>query len=213
MSIDAGPIPLVDACLRRLERPATSTSWSSPRSRRPREWAARRAARRGRRGAAQPLDQPASVARGVAHLGGGRRGSVVIGRAGMRGAVGSAGWQVRWAVLWPLPASPGAVLEDSGDSIEGSIVNDASVVLAIEAGGLRLLDLGDLENTAQGGSSRRSALHAADRRGEGLHDGPHVEDPSLYARMRPRVALIGVDPTHIPAPDVSTLAMLAASVR
>ena len=210
MLIDAGPdARLVDACLRRLnvrhlDLVVITHDHADHASGLP-------GALRGR-GAAEvllsPLDQPASVAREVHTWAAAAGARVVTGRAGMRGAVGSAGWQVRWAVLWPLPASPGAVLEDSGDSIEGSMVNDASVVLAIEAGGLRLLDLGDLETAAQGRLEQEVTLHPPIDVVKVSHHGSARQDPSLYARMRPRVALIGVGPNTYGHPTSSTLAML-----
>jgi len=167
-----------------------------------------------------PLDQPAAVAGEVHGWARAARARVVTGWAGMRGTTGTPGWQVHWAVLWPvregrLPGaggstagSAGTVLEDSGSAIEGSMVNDASVVLAVEAGGMRLLDLGDLETAAQGRLGEAVTLHPPIDVVKVSHHGSARQNPSLYAQMRPRVALIGVGPNTYGHPAPTTLAML-----
>jgi len=100
------------------------------------------------------------------------------------------GDQLRWgsvqaAVLWPA-----RVLH------EGSVPNNASVVLSVDIGGLRMLMLGDVEIDAA-----RQVLLALRRDpayGEGYdvlkvaHHGSRLQDPSLLAEVRAPVALVSV---------------------
>ncbi len=97
--------------------------------------------------------------------------------AGRRGMLGDAAWRV----LWPPPRSPAF---PSG--------NDASVVLEVAGGGVpRSLYLGDLSAAPQrvlqrtGGLAPYAVVKVA-------HHGSVDQDPELYGRIRPRVALFSV---------------------
>jgi competence protein ComEC len=166
-----------------------------------------------------PLGQPAASARDV--RGQARRvgAPVVRAWAGLHGVTGSPDWPVRWTVLWPPvpptvagapgPADVPALILEDGDSLDGSAANDASVVVAVRAGPLGLVALGDLETAAQAALARRLVISSAVDVVKVAHHGSARQDPGLYARLRPRVALIGVgrhnDYGH---PVPSTLAML-----
>ncbi|MEU1704211.1 ComEC/Rec2 family competence protein [Streptomyces sp. NPDC005706] len=106
-----------------------------------------------------------------------------------------------WRVLWP-PAAPAPgrapVLEPDGP-------NDASVVLLVRSGGLRLLLLGDLEPPAQQALLRSPAV--AGLAGVDVlkvaHHGSAYQDPDLIRLAAPRVALISTgagNPYGHPAP-------------
>ncbi|MFI9805682.1 ComEC/Rec2 family competence protein [Streptomyces sp. NPDC052301] len=121
-----------------------------------------------------------------------------------------------WRVLWPPPSArppqdrqgasawPGPAPEPDGP-------NDASVVLLVRTGGLRLLLLGDLEPPAQEALLRSPA--AAELAGVDVlkvaHHGSAYQDPELIRLAAPRVALVSVgagNPYGHPAP--TTLAAL-----
>lgn len=103
-----------------------------------------------------------------------------------------------WQVLWPPPAGPPP---------EGP--NDASVTLLVRGAGLTLLLLGDLEPPAQQALLRTHPdLGPVDVLKVAHHGSAH-QDPELYARIRPRLALVPVGVANRyghPAP--STLARL-----
>lgn len=123
-----------------------------------------------------------------------------------------AGDQLRWgsvqaAVLWPS-----RVMHD------GSVPNNASVVLSADISGLRVLMLGDVEtgsahqvllalrrDPAYGGAGGYDVLKVA-------HHGSRLQDPSLLAEVRAPVALISVGAGNTyghPAPG--TLDLLQAN--
>jgi competence protein ComEC len=151
-----------------------------------------------------PCRQPAAGFRGVSEVVRKAGGAITTGTAGMSGhSAGTAG--VTWRLLWP-PAGSGCQLF-GGDADDG--VNDSSLVVAAEVDGVSVMALGDLETDAQrslaaslGGIDRVDVVKVA-------HHGSGKQYAPLYARLRPRLALIGVgkgnDYGH-PAP--STLAML-----
>ena len=110
------------------------------------------------------------------------------------------------------PGITGKVLWPARTLETGSVQNNASVVLAVVAGGVRALFTGDIERDA--GRAVRQELQAT---GEGsfdvlkvAHHGSANQDADLMAVVRPRVCLIGVgadnDYGH-PAP--ATLRLLA----
>lgn len=98
---------------------------------------------------------------------------VVEASAGMHGSLGSA----RWRVLWPQK-----------DSAAFPAGNDASLVLEFEGGGVpRSLLLGDLSETPQRMLSTR--LRTTYAVVKVAHHGSADQDPALYARIRPAVAI------------------------
>ncbi|ARE79130.1 hypothetical protein B6R96_23565 [Streptomyces sp. Sge12] len=86
-----------------------------------------------------------------------------------------------WQVLWPPPAGPPP---------EGP--NDASVALLVRGAGLTLLLLGDLEPPAQQGLLRAHPHLGPVDVLKVAHHGSAHQDPELYARVRPRLALVPV---------------------
>ena len=114
---------------------------------------------------------------------------------------------VEWRVLWPPPAP---------DELPDDNPNDASVALLVRTGGLTLLLMGDLEPSAQEevlaevpDLPRVDVLKVA-------HHGSAHQDPALFARVRPRLALISVGAGNRyghPSPrTVDTLRALGAVV-
>jgi competence protein ComEC len=102
------------------------------------------------------------------------------------------GDQLRWgavqaAVLWPA-----RVIH------EGSVPNNASVVLSADISGLRVLMLGDVETGAAHQvllALRRDPSYAGGRGYDVLkvaHHGSRLQDPTLMAEVRAPVALISV---------------------
>jgi len=122
------------------------------------------------------------------------------------------GDQLRWgsvqaAVLWPV-----RVIH------EGSVPNNASVVLSVDVSGLRVLLLGDVETPAAHQvllALRRDPVSAGGRGYDVLkvaHHGSRLQDPALVSEIRAPVALISVGAGNTyghPAP--STLDLLRAS--
>ncbi|WP_320774869.1 ComEC/Rec2 family competence protein [Streptomyces sp. CRN 30] len=149
------------------------------------------------------LEEPADQADSVRGQAAARRITVRHAVAGERRRTGA----LEWETVWP-PAStvPGRV-----PGFEGP--NDASVALLVDAAGLRLLLLGDLEPPAQralAGSEVAPALEGVDVVKVAHHGSAH-QDFGLLRRTAPRVALIsaGEDNTYgHPAPV--TLAALRA---
>ena len=156
-----------------------------------------------------PLAAPAAQARRVTQA---LHAAGVPVAAVSRGASGSAG-ELRWQVLWP----DGPVRVPRSEEPEGSVANDASVVLLLEAPGLRILAAGDVEPPAQ--AALRRLLEAGPGREvvpvdvlKVAHHGSAAQDPALHRLLAPRVALIssgaGNDYGH---PAEATLEMLASS--
>jgi len=122
------------------------------------------------------------------------------------------GDQLRWgsvqaAVLWPA-----RVIH------EGSVPNNASVVLSLDIGGLRVLMLGDVEIPAA--HQVLLALRRDPKYGAGggydvlkvAHHGSRLQDPTLLAEVRAPVSLISVGAGNTyghPAP--ATLDMLQSA--
>ncbi|MEO8517938.1 MAG: ComEC/Rec2 family competence protein [Dermatophilaceae bacterium] len=120
------------------------------------------------------------------------------------------GWGlVRAEVLWPA-----RVIH------EGSVPNNASIVLSVDIGGLRVLMLGDVETAAahqvllalqhdpaQVGADGYDVLKVA-------HHGSRLQDPSLLEDLRAPVALISVGAGNTyghPAPGTLKLLQAAGS--
>jgi competence protein ComEC len=114
---------------------------------------------------------------------------------------------VQAAVIWPL-----RVIH------EGSVPNNASVVLSVDVGGLRVLMPGDVEAAAAHEvllALRRDPAYQGTRGYDVLkvpHHGSGSQDPALLAALRAPVALVSVgvgnDYGH-PAP--ATLDLLRAA--
>lgn len=116
---------------------------------------------------------------------------------GLRGTLGAATWRV----LWPQRES---VVFPSG--------NDASIVLAIEGGGVpRALFLGDLSAEAQRMLARNTALGGPYDVVKVAHHGSADQDPGLYETIRPAVGVFsaGVDNDY-GHPREETLDLLTA---
>ena len=212
--IDAGPDPdLVDGCLRRLGVRRLDlvvlTHHHSDHA------GGLAGAIRGRpvgRLLVSPLARPAQMADRVGRLAATAGAGAVPGWAGSAGSVGRAADRVDWQVLWPVPSGvagqPLPVGEDGDTSLEDSAANDASVVLLVQVAGVRLLALGDVEPAAQRELGRRAVLPDRVDVVKVSHHGSSRQDPGLYSRIRPRVALIGVGPNSYGHPAPGTLAML-----
>lgn len=173
-----------------------------------------------------PLAEPAGQARAVARI---ARAAGTRTRPAVPGEVGTAGsgpHAVRWQTQvpeWPTAVRPhgdpvpgGSVVPGGdpggGSEPDGTRINNASVVVLVEAGGLRLAALGDVEEEAQqdlvrllrpvGVGAEMDVVVVA-------HHGSARQVPRLYEMLRPRTALISVgagnDYGH-PAP--STLALI-----
>jgi competence protein ComEC len=102
------------------------------------------------------------------------------------------GDQLRWGavragVLWPA-----RVIH------EGSVPNNASVVLSVDIGGLRVLMLGDVETVAAHQVLLALRRDPAYLSGGGFdvlktaHHGSRLQDPALVAEVRAPVAVISV---------------------
>lgn len=141
-----------------------------------------------------PLREPAGQAARVLTLAATARTPVTTAEAGEERGYGP----LRWRVLWPTE------LLDA----EGSAPNNASLVLRVQAGPLRVLLTGDVETAAQ-------QRLLADRTSLSVdvlkvaHHGSAAQDPAFFWATRPKIALIGVGRANRyrhPAP--STLALL-----
>ena len=88
-------------------------------------------------------------------------------------------------VLWPLPDSP---TRGPGD---GSTANEASVVLLVEAGGLRLLLTGDVEPEGQAELARLLPGLHVDVLKLPHHGSAHQDEPWLLS-LEPSVVLVSV---------------------
>ena len=147
-----------------------------------------------------PLPSPPREAADVARVTAGRGIPEGIPPVGTGGAVGD----VSWRVLGPLAGDQAAVAAEGQSGRE----NDASLVLLVTVGGLRLLMTGDVEPPGQ-----RAILAAgADLRADVLkvpHHGSARQEPAFLAASHARIAIAsaGVDNDYgHPAP--STMALL-----
>lgn len=128
---------------------------------------------------------------------------VTTASADVAGTLGADGWQVSWFLA--VPPVPGGA---SGAG-EDSAVNDASLVAFVtvrspDGARLTLVALGDLETggqhwlaTALDGDLGRSLGATMPRSGpvdlvKVSHHGSAKQDPELYRRLAPRIAVIGV---------------------
>lgn len=114
---------------------------------------------------------------------------------------------VRWRVLWP-----GRVVHD------GSVPNNASIVLLVEASGVRLLLLGDVEPAAAALVDRALLVVPGGPQVDVMkvaHHGSALQDASLVRHASPRLAVISVgahnDYGH-PAPSALRLLRSAGAV-
>ncbi|MBT0770820.1 ComEC/Rec2 family competence protein [Kineosporia sp. J2-2] len=168
-----------------------------------------------------PVALPTPQARDVTRLAPGRTVPVA---AGIGGTAGQGAWQVRWRLVPPGAAAVRAGLAATSEP-EGELINNVSVVLLAEAGGVRVAALGDVEPEAQRALLRTLSAEAAVSAGPGdvgpgvqagpvdvvvlSHHGSARQEERLYRFLHPRIALIGVgadnDYGH-PAPKA--LAML-----
>jgi len=180
------------------------------------------------------LEEPATNA-AVVHEVLARAGVPLVTLTVERGlTLGSDGWRLRSDLVPPLvsgavpmagspptpdPAStpdPGAATVSSDAPSPDGLINDASLVALVEittprGSVIRLAALGDLESAGQARLLLRSSQVAtAVDVVKVAHHGSAKQDPDLYRRLAPRIALIGVgrdnDYGH-PAP--SALSMLA----
>jgi len=144
------------------------------------------------------VDDPPERARAVRSWAAARGVPVRATSAGERAQVGGLGWQVVW---------PERVLHD------GSVPNNASIVLRAQTQGLALLLAGDIEPAAARVIAARLRDLPEGPRTDVLkvaHHGSAKQDPALLGLLQPRLALISVgadnDYGH-PAP--TTLRLLA----
>lgn len=112
--------------------------------------------------------------------------------------------ETAFEVLWPR-----RVLH------EGSVQNNASLVLDVTSPHLHALMLGDCERESQAAVTPEVARHAQGRPYDVVkvaHHGSSNQNPRLYAMVRARMALVGVgrdnDYGH---PNAKTVEMLAAA--
>ncbi len=145
-----------------------------------------------------PLDEPPEQAEEV-------RGWITAAGVPWRRAVVGEQRQVgdvRWQVVWPVRVIRG----------EGSDPNNASIVLVVDTGGVRLLLTGDVEAAAQ--KVLLPLIAGLDPPLDVLkvpHHGSRSQDPELVATVRPRLAVVSVGAGNTyghPAPE--TLAAYSA---
>ena len=126
------------------------------------------------------VDDPPAQARAVRAWAASAGVPLRVTKAGERVAVGP----VRWETLWPA-----RVVQD------GSVPNNASVVLRVEVAGFSLLLTGDIEPAAARAIATRLAQSGSPGAVDVLkvaHHGSAKQDPGLLAQLSPRLALISV---------------------
>ncbi|WP_424445727.1 ComEC/Rec2 family competence protein [Microbacterium sp. CH-015] len=112
---------------------------------------------------------------------------------GMSGTIGTA----HWRVLWPRADTPPG--------------NDASVVVEVIGGGLPSgIYLGDLSAAGQQAMAGGAALRSGYAVVKVAHHGSADQDPRLYERLAPALALISVGENDYGHPRQETLDLLAA---
>ncbi|WP_454112491.1 ComEC/Rec2 family competence protein [Microbacterium aurum] len=138
-----------------------------------------------------PVDGPEDE-RGLRDLAeGGARVTAAV--RGMSGTIGAA----RWRVLWPRPDTPPG--------------NDASVVVEITGGGLPSgIYLGDLSAAGQQAMAGGAVLRSGYAVVKVAHHGSADQDPRLYERLAPALALVSVGENDYDHPRRETLDLLAA---
>lgn len=136
-----------------------------------------------------PAEQVAEVAGWTAGL------PVVEAEPGQRGSLGDASWRVLWPAGMPMS--------------EGSAPNNASVVLLVDVGGVRMLLTGDVEPPAQRAMVAAGQVPRVDVL-KVPHHGSRFQDERFLAATGARVAVVSAgedNPYGHPAPDL--LAALA----
>ncbi|WP_312676405.1 ComEC/Rec2 family competence protein [Microbacterium sp.] len=112
---------------------------------------------------------------------------------GMSGTIGTA----HWRVLWPRADTPPG--------------NDASVVVEITGGGLPSgIYLGDLSAAGQQAMAGGAVLRSGYAVVKVAHHGSADQDPRLYERLAPALALVSVGENDYGHPRRETLDLLAA---
>lgn len=123
-----------------------------------------------------PPSSPEDVALLAGLSDGGAR--LVPGHAGVSGTLGEAGWRVLWPRAREQGYGPG---------------NDAGVILAVEGGGIpSTVLLGDLSASAQQGLLATGRVPRGVAVVKVAHHGSADQEPALYARLAPQVALVTV---------------------
>ena len=121
---------------------------------------------------------------------------VRAGSAGMSGALGEASWRILWPRAGSRAFEPG---------------NDTSLVVEIVGPDLpHTILLGDLGEDAQRLLAAGTELGPVDVV-KVSHHGSRDHSPALYAKLRPRIALIGVGDNDYGHPHPDLLATLATS--
>lgn len=117
---------------------------------------------------------------------------------------------VSLAILWPTSADEARRLGNAEGGGEESALNDCSLVVRAEVTGngktLSLVALGDLEPKAQRALSREELAHALVVKV--AHHGSRRQYPMLYAKLRPRIALVPVGKNSFGHPHRDTLGLL-----
>jgi competence protein ComEC len=114
---------------------------------------------------------------------------------------------VTWQVVGPVPASTSSRAQKRVRE-EGSVPNNASLVLVVQTHGVRILMSGDMEPEAQEAVDRS----LPDLRVDVLkvpHHGSRYQDPHLLSRLHSRLAVVSVGKANdYGHPAASTLALL-----
>ena len=146
------------------------------------------------------------AARRVSEVAAGAGAAVTVLSAGQSGAAGS----VSWSVLAPSARVSEESAPDSSD------VNDASVGLLADVGGVSVLLTGDLERDGQRRALSEVPAGTTVDVVKVAHHGSANQFPEFYTRLRPRVAIVEVgevnDYGHPAAPTLELLARTGARV-